>query len=255
MDPLFILIPYRDRESHLLTFVPHMEAILAATPHIYTVLEQEGSKPFNKGKLLNAGFTLLRDQTKCPCFHDVDMLPLDGGGHYRATSGTTHLASSVEQFGYSLPYPEYLGGVFLSPINEFESANGFSNEYWGWGGEDDDLYARFQLASIPIERKIGRYASLPHPRPGNSTANHVRLMRTLAEVIRSARDEHIKRRAEELHLNYRRSLGHDAVAPSNYQTDGLSNLRFKLIETRRLKDAFSFPCELATCHSLIRLAL
>jgi hypothetical protein len=35
-----------------------------------------------------------------------------------------------------------LGGAFAVPGELFEKINGFSNLYYGWGGEDDDVYWR-----------------------------------------------------------------------------------------------------------------
>ena len=35
-----------------------------------------------------------------------------------------------------------VGGVLaISPLH-YRQVNGFSNIYWGWGGEDDDMYKR-----------------------------------------------------------------------------------------------------------------
>ena len=39
-------------------------------------------------------------------------------------------------------YTSYMGGVSMLRKEHFEQINGMSNLYWGWGGEDDDLYAR-----------------------------------------------------------------------------------------------------------------
>lgn len=43
--------------------------------------------------------------------------------------------------------------------------NGFPNRYWGWGGEDDEMWWRFQRCNLTLERyplESGRYTSLRH---------------------------------------------------------------------------------------------
>ena len=34
------------------------------------------------------------------------------------------------------------GGATLFTPDEFRRMNGYSDEYWGWGGEDDDMIGR-----------------------------------------------------------------------------------------------------------------
>lgn len=41
-----------------------------------------------------------------------------------------------------LPYAGYFGGVSGLSKAQFLRINGFPNEYWGWGGEDDDIFNR-----------------------------------------------------------------------------------------------------------------
>ena len=48
-----------------------------------------------------------------------------------------------------------------------EKINGFSNEFYGWGGEDDDLYTRLKNSNITLFREpanIGRFTMLLHPK-------------------------------------------------------------------------------------------
>lgn len=42
----------------------------------------------------------------------------------------------------SLPYSEFFGGVSGLTVEQFRMINGFPNAFWGWGGEDDDLWNR-----------------------------------------------------------------------------------------------------------------
>lgn len=44
---------------------------------------------------------------------------------------------------HRLPYSGYFGGVSGLSKTQFLKINGFPNEYWGWGGEDDDIFNRW----------------------------------------------------------------------------------------------------------------
>lgn len=49
----------------------------------------------------------------------------------------------------SLPYPQYFGGVSALTPDQYLKINGFPNEYWGWGGEDDDIATRSDFLPSP----------------------------------------------------------------------------------------------------------
>ena len=50
---------------------------------------------------------------------------------------------SIKHYGAYLSF-ESLFSVTAYKEEQFKRINGFSNEYWGWGGEDDDLYHRMR---------------------------------------------------------------------------------------------------------------
>jgi len=155
-----IIVPYRNREEHLSKFLPHVEKFLKDADYQIFIIEQTQGKPFNRGKLLNIGFSIAKASCSYVCFHDVDMLPLKADYSFPETP--THLATAVEQFNFEMPYPTYFGGVTLFSIQDFESVNGYANEYWGWGAEDDDLQFRCKIAGISIDSRKGFFTSLSH---------------------------------------------------------------------------------------------
>ncbi|MEQ2192794.1 hypothetical protein XENOCAPTIV_017385 [Xenoophorus captivus] len=53
-----------------------------------------------------------------------------------------HQTDSVLLFSSRLPYNQYFGGVSSMSKEQYLKINGFPNNYWGWGGEDDDIYNR-----------------------------------------------------------------------------------------------------------------
>ena len=73
---------------------------------------------------------------------------------------------SLDKFRYNLPYPGMTGGVLAISALHFSRLNGFSNTFYGWGGEDDDLFQRMVSAGLEVTRLRGersRYISLYHP--------------------------------------------------------------------------------------------
>lgn len=163
-----IVVPFRNREEHLKIFVPAMTEFLKkeGTEGSIFVVEQADDKPFNRAKLLNIGFHYVErnfpGEYSHYCFHDVDLVPEESD--YTFCETPTHLSARAQQFGYKLPYNELFGGVTVFNRESFLKINGYSNEYWGWGGEDDDVYKRCKIMKIETRRKNGKYFSLPHER-------------------------------------------------------------------------------------------
>jgi len=196
MKKLSIVVPYRNREQHLAQFIPFMEEYLRCLPQDpnpfdfqILIVEQEDEKPFNRGKLLNIGFEESKD---CDyfCFHDVDMLPVNSD--YSPVEAPTHMATEAEQFGWKLPFEWYFGGVTMFDKGSFEKINGFANEYWGWGAEDDDIFARCNTMGIKTYRKPGRYRSLSHDRHIDSTLYQKNLDKLNLFQIKSSHERIMK---------------------------------------------------------------
>uniref|UniRef100_A0A8C7YD74 Si:dkey-199f5.8 n=1 Tax=Oryzias sinensis TaxID=183150 RepID=A0A8C7YD74_9TELE len=128
---------------------------------------QAGNYTFNRAKLMNIGFreAMREEDWDCLFFHDVDLIPEDDRNTYICDANPKHAAIAMDKFGYKLPYNMYFGGVSaLSPL-QYLKMNGFPNNYWGWGGEDDDIGIRVSLAGMHISRpplKHGRYKMIKH---------------------------------------------------------------------------------------------
>ena len=54
-------------------------------------------------------------------------------------------------FNYELYYKDIFGGVCAIKSEQYVKANGFSNRFWGWGGEDDDLRKRIVAAGMEVQ--------------------------------------------------------------------------------------------------------
>lgn len=53
-------------------------------------------------------------------------------------------------FNFRLPYSTIFGGVSALTTDQFQKVNGFSNSFWGWGGEDDDMANRYVIIFVLI---------------------------------------------------------------------------------------------------------
>ncbi|BFZ21247.1 hypothetical protein BsWGS_24286 [Bradybaena similaris] len=132
---------------------------------------------FNRCMLFNVGYleALKIDNYDCFIFHDVDMIPLNDNCLYTCAQHPRHLTAAISKWKYKLPYTSYFGGVVAFSRQQFRDINGCSNLYFGWGGEDDDLWSRVNRSGYKVIRyptDIGRYDMIVHmPDEGNSPNN------------------------------------------------------------------------------------
>ena len=151
---LGVIVPYRNRYEHLERFKTVMTTYLDYLKIKYEliIVEQDDAKQFNRGMLLNIGFKIAKEK-KCHyvVFHDVDMLPV--GVDYSYSEIPLHLSTNfITEPGEKerILFDTYFGGVTLFPVKAFEEIDGYSNKYWGWGYEDDDLLFRCKEKMIPL---------------------------------------------------------------------------------------------------------
>ncbi len=169
---LAIVIPFRNRQKHLDELLPRLEEYCSDFDFKIFVVEQANSLPFNKGILLNIGFKESEDFDYW-AFNDVDYYPEEAD--YSYAPGVAHLAYYVDEYGWQLAHNRFMGGVFITDRPSYMRINGFPNEYWGWGDEDNEIYDRYEMVNIPVVRRKGRYRSLKHDRyshPGLERENN-----------------------------------------------------------------------------------
>lgn len=166
-----IIIPYRDRYPHLVKLLATLIPILKQQNIHFKIYltEQFGNFTFNKGVLMNAAFkmALWENPWQCFVFHDVDMIPENVRNMYTCPTHPRHMSASVDEFAYNLPavLENLVGGVFAIKTEHFRLVNGYSNSYWGWGAEDDDMSQRLLKNGFRISRPpyhIARYKMVKH---------------------------------------------------------------------------------------------
>jgi beta-1,4-galactosyltransferase 1 len=126
---------------------------------------------------------LRRRHFDCFVFHDVDLLPLDERHPYSCARSPTHLGAYMNKFEYRrasasetlflpfimtifylfviiccyctamniktflvldrMPWGTFFGGAVAFSADDMRRINGFSNRFYGWGGEDDDSFNRY----------------------------------------------------------------------------------------------------------------
>jgi hypothetical protein len=163
-----IIVPFRDSEdskprtTQLNEFVTYMENYLRGYEYKIFVIEQkEDNRKFNRGQLLNIGFDLAKKEGYNNfIFHDVDLIPSEELKRYYTTipkDNPIHIAAVWDRYNSN---PKYFGGIVAFSKELFEKINGYPNNFWGWGGEDDELYNRTKKFARIIKVKEGSIRDL-----------------------------------------------------------------------------------------------
>jgi predicted glycosyltransferase involved in capsule biosynthesis len=155
---LGVCVPYRNREEHLAQFSPRVHKFLEerGIEHKIYFAHQCDNLLFNRGKMKNiAADIAFKDGCDYIVWHDIDMIPEDDSCDYSYNpENPKHLAVRISQTDYNLKYEEYFGGAVLFTKEQVMKTNGYSNDYWDWGMEDDDLFWRCALNGMADQTYI-----------------------------------------------------------------------------------------------------
>ena len=135
---IIIIIPCRNRQKYWKIFKREMDKYLAkqGLHPLYVLCANNGGK-FNRGNSINLALAFLdkhfsKDITVVT--QDVDMIPRHG----------------VIYNDQSSPIMTWFlnAGGLKGTLGDFVKINGYSNDYYGWGEEDSDIYDRMGAMDV-----------------------------------------------------------------------------------------------------------
>ena len=159
-----MVVPFRDREAHLQVFSQFMHAYFKDYIDFRMfIVDQVDGQPFNRAMLMNIGYDISKHEFDYFCFHDVDLLPAEPTNDYTyPADGLRHLTVNLQNFKWETPSRTILGGITCSTKEHLIVMNGWSNEFWGWGAEDEDAYRRMYTTNYATQCALTMQRAHPH---------------------------------------------------------------------------------------------
>jgi hypothetical protein len=141
-----ISIPYRNREHNLNKIIPILKEKFKDSNFKIQVVEQSNDLPFNIAYLINIGFDIFKKQEQdlewTYIFHPVDCYPIDVDYNIYDKD-----IVALCQHG------SMWGNAYCYKPSSYIKMNGYSNNYWGWGGEDHEPNKKSKLFKLSLEKR------------------------------------------------------------------------------------------------------
>ena len=169
-------LPLQDRQPQLFKFVPYMVAYLGyARPKCeFTVViatQTDDGRKFNRGRLMNAAFKDVVQGAEADgkpydhvIFHDIDILPSEDLMPYYTvppkSKRPVHLGGAWRT---KYRNPEFVGGALSFRPEDYVACNGYANDNWGWGLDDEEIALRMVEAGLKCVKPpeaVGSYSDL-----------------------------------------------------------------------------------------------
>ena len=206
------------RERQRKEFIRRMNRIMAPYRyHIFIIEQSDDGNPFNIGKLKNVGFKIVGEWEKTHdmkftnfIFSDIDMIPDDELLQYYVKPIKKPISLAIRGTRYDERDMEskkiFLGAVLGFNRRDFEEINGYPDNFWGWGGEDDALLYRLVASDVGTVQipKVGAVIDLEEKK-------------TIAQKLESVVKDN--QRWEKLYIDL-----------THWKKNGLSNLNYKLLK-------------------------
>ncbi len=144
-------VPDHSRERERKIFINILNVLLKnyGDYHIYIIEQSDDKNLFNIGKLKNIGFELASKENKNSnifIFSDIDMIPDYDLINYYFKNESYPISMGLRGSRYfdkneKIKKP-FIGALVNFNKTLFKKINGYPNNFWGWGGEDDVLLNR-----------------------------------------------------------------------------------------------------------------
>lgn len=195
---------------------------------LYIIEQSDDNELFNIGKLKNIGFDYcqkLKEKYDLYIFTDIDMIPDHDLIQYFNTIPKSIMSLAYKGTRYNTDYKPFLGGLISVSGDIFQKINGYPNNFYGWGGEDDSLFIRMvqnKITNIEVPQK-GRVIDL------EETLN-------VKEKL-----EKLKKNDAKENLKYDKLL----IDVEKWKNNGLNSLNYKILENKKIdKNIFKITVDL-----------
>ena len=163
MKNIALVTIYRDSEDgsrktqkdHFLEFMPKLFKEKVNLSII--LVEQIKGDLFNIGKLKNIGFDIAKKSGmdfSHIIFSDIDVIPNTELMHYYLTKPMIPTALAIEGTRYHSRKKNdgkpFMGAACVFTMEQFQKINGYSNSFYGWGGEDTNLALKINEVGMKI---------------------------------------------------------------------------------------------------------
>ena len=154
-EKVFVIVPFRENKAkergpQLKEFVKVFGSDKLPWKKFHTlVIEQsDDGRKFNRGALLNIGAKIAGTMGATSLIlHDVDLIPDESIlPYYFAYPNNPIHIGGIWRTKYK--HERFLGAILHISLEHFAKCNGFPNNFYGWGGEDDVLGDRLLKKGI-----------------------------------------------------------------------------------------------------------
>lgn len=206
-----ISIPYRNREGNLNKIIPILNEKFKGADFKIQVVEQNNNLPFNIAYLINIGFNIFNQEEKdnnwTYIFHPVDCYPIDVDYNIYNKD-----IIALTQKG------EYWPKGFCYKPSSYIKMNGYSNDYWGWGGEDHEPEKKCQYFNLEMEKRFVNFDNSEDISEGNNL-----VIDTNAKNINICASKTEK----DFYSNGLNTISYDIINESNYIDHSFYKVNFK----------------------------
>ena len=185
---------------------------------IYIIEQDDDGHSFNIGKLKNIGYHIASKNNKYShyIFSDIDIVPdYDLIKYFFTIPNNKPITLATRGTRYKAKI--FMGTLLSFTDKTFEKINGYPNNFWGWGGEDDSLIIRLNKSGINGVLVPSDGAVIDFEEKNGST---IKFENKKINLVK----EELK--YEKLFADYN----------NGWKNNGLSNLEYKILNETNIND-------------------